>query len=184
VRGTFLVGLRPLFILHETDMKKLFANERVNEIAGQAAANHGVELVWAEIVGSDKEPIVRVFIDKPEGVTHEDCSVVSSEISRAFDSGNVISADYSLEVSSPGLERELYSLSDFEKFAGRLAKVKTKADINGQRNFRGRIQNVTGDEIIFDDKTNGEVKIPYAVVTKANLEIDLEEELKKGKVNS
>ncbi len=84
-----------------------------------------------------------------------------------------------LEVSSPGLERELYSLKDFEKFAGNLAKVKTTQPVGGQKNFSGRIVEIKGEEIVFEDKTNGTVQFPYNTVAKANLEVDFEEELKR-----
>lgn len=161
-------------------MDKLSIAEKVNEIAGEVAEKNLLELVRAEIVGSAKEPIVRIFIDKPQGVSHEDCVIVSREIGTILDEKDFISADYTLEVSSPGLERELYSLKDFEKFAGNLAKVKTRIAIGGQRNFRGRIKAVENEEIIFEDKTNGEVRFPYEAVAKANLEIDIEEEFRRG----
>jgi ribosome maturation factor RimP len=162
-------------------MGKLSIKEQIAEIAQKAAAENNLELVHVEAVGSQKEPIIRVFLDKPAGITHEDCSIVSQEIAARLDEADFISPDYTLEVSSPGLERELYSLKDFEKFVGHLAKVKTRTDINGQRNFRGRIKNTEGEEIIFDDKTKGEVRFPYGIVAKANLEIDIEEEFKRAK---
>ncbi|MGI8469050.1 MAG: ribosome maturation factor RimP [Pyrinomonadaceae bacterium] len=161
-------------------MNKLSSSEEIHKAAVQAAEKYNLELVHVEIVGSERQPIIRIYIDKPASVSHEDCSLVSRFVTEVFDADNLISPDYSLEVSSPGLERELYSLKDFEKFTGSLAKVKTNAAINGQRNFRGRIKNVEGEEIIFDDKTNGEVRFPYQSVAKANLEIDIEEEFKKS----
>jgi ribosome maturation factor RimP len=97
-----------------------------------------------------------------------------------LDVEDFIPSAYLLEVSSPGLERELYSLKDFEKFVGSLAKVKTDAAINGQKNFRGRINAVENDEVVFDDKTSGTIRFPYSAVAKANLEIDLDEELKRS----
>ena len=161
-------------------MDKLSITEKVNEIAEKAATKNHLELVRAEVVGSAKEPIVRIYIDKPEGITHDDCSKVSHEVGAVLDTQDFISQEYTLEVSSPGLERELYSLKDFEKFTGSLAKVRTKYAIDKQRNFRGKIKAVENDEIVFDDKTNGEVRFPYEAVAKANLEIDLEEEFKRG----
>jgi ribosome maturation factor RimP len=92
---------------------------------------------------------------------------------------NFLPSAYLLEVSSPGLERELYNLKDFERFAGNLAKVKTNQAVDGQRNFRGRIIGVEDEEIVFEDKTKGTVRFPYSAVAKANLEIDLQEELKR-----
>ena len=151
---------------------------RVREVAERAARERGLELVHVEVAGGAQAPIIRVFIDKPEGVTHEDCSEVSRHIGTVLDVEDFIPEAYTLEVSSPGLERGLYSLSDFERFAGKLAKAKTRGAIAGQRNFRGRIAGVEGEEILFDDRTSGRVQIPFAEIAKANLEIDVEEEFR------
>lgn len=151
---------------------------RVRDIAERAALERGLELVHVEFAGGARAPIVRVFIDKPGGVTHEDCSEVSRHLGTVLDVEDFIPDTYTLEVSSPGLERGLYKLADYERFAGHLAKVKTRGAIGGQRNFRGRIASVEGEEIIFDDRTSGPVRIPFAEIAKANLEIDVEEEFR------
>ncbi|MBV9924187.1 MAG: ribosome maturation factor RimP [Acidobacteria bacterium] len=151
---------------------------RVREIARRAAEERGVELVHVEFAGGARAPVVRVFIDRPGGVTHEDCSEVSTHVGTVLDVEDFIPATYTLEVSSPGLERGLYGLADFEKFAGSLAKMKTRNPVNGQRNFRGRIEGVEGEEILFEDKTTGRVRVPASEVVKANLEIDVEEEFR------
>ncbi len=151
---------------------------RVREMAERVAADRGLELVHAEVAGGARSPVVRVFIDKPGGVTHEDCSGVSQHLGTLFDVEDFIPSSYTLEVSSPGLERGLYSREDFERFAGRLARMKTRGAVGGQRNFRGRIVSVEGDEIVFDDKTTGRVRVPVPEVAKANLEIDVEEEFR------
>src|SRR5688500_313504 len=96
-----------------------------------------------------------------------------------LDAEDFIPIAYLLEVSSPGLERGLFKLKDYETFTGKKAKIKTSSDINGQMNFTGRIIGVDGEEILFEDKTNGSVKIPFASVVKANLRVDLAEEFKK-----
>ena len=155
--------------------------ERIREIAAQTANENGLELVQAEVAGSGKKLTVRVFIDKEGGVMHEDCSNMSRSLEKIFDEEDFIPAAYLLEVSSPGLERELYSLQDFKKFAGCLAKIKLNAPIDGQKNFRGRIEGIEGEEIVFNDNTKGTARFPYSAVAKANLEIDLEEELKRAK---
>src|ERR671917_2659968 len=152
--------------------------ERVRQIAERVALDHGLELVHAEVAGPEGKPILRIFIDKPEGVTHEDCSEVSLHVGTVLDVEDFIHSAYTLEVSSPGLERGLYKREDYERFAGRLAKMKSREAINGQRNFKGRIVGVEGDKVIFDDNTNGKVKVPVASVVKANLEIDVEEEFR------
>ncbi len=162
-------------------MDRSGVENRVKELAAQVAAESGLELVHVAVKGSDKKPTVTVFIDKEGGVTHGDCSLVSHRLGDALDAEDFISSAYLLEVSSPGLERELYSLQDFAKFAGQMAKVKTNYAVAGQRNFRGRITGVEAEEIVLDDKTSGEVRFPYSYVVKANLEIDLEAELAKAK---
>ena len=151
---------------------------RVRGIAERAARERGLELVHVEFAGGARAPVVRVFIDKPGGVTHEDCSEVSRHLGTVLDVEDFIPDTYTLEVSSPGLERGLYSLADFERFAGRPARAKTRGAIAGQRNFRGRIAGVEGGEVLFDDRTSGRVRIPFAEMAKANLEIDVEEEFR------
>ena len=153
--------------------------ERVREIAEQVAIDHGVELVHAEVAGPDNKPIVRVFIDKPQGITHEDCSGVSLHLGTILDVEDFIHSAYTLEVSSPGLERGLYRRTDFERFAGNLARMKTRQAIDGQRNFRGRLLGVEGEEVLFDDRTNGKVRVPLTSIVKANLEVDVDEELRR-----
>jgi len=155
--------------------------ERVQLIAERVSIDHGVELVHAEVAGPEGKPILRVFIDKPEGVTHEDCAEVSLHIGTILDVEDFIHSPYTLEVSSPGLERGLYKRADYERFAGKMAKLRANRAINGQRNFRGRIVGLEGDEVVFEDKTSGRVSIPLEAVAKANLEIDVEEEFRRAK---
>jgi ribosome maturation factor RimP len=150
--------------------------DRVREIAEQVAIDHGVELVHAEIAGPDGKPTVRVFIDKPGGVTHDDCSEVSLQLGTTLDVEDFIHSAYTLEVSSPGIERGLYKRADYERFVGSQAKIKARTPVNGQRNFRGRIIEVDDGEVVLDDRTSGRVNIPLAEIAKANLEVDVEQE--------
>lgn len=151
---------------------------RVQELAERVAIDHGLELVHSEVAGPENKPIVRIYIDKPQGVTHEDCSEVSLHLGTMLDVEDFIHSSYTLEVSSPGLERGLYKRADFERFAGSQARMKTRQAIAGQRNFRGRLLGVEGDEVLFEDRTNGHVRVPLDLITKANLEVDLTEELR------
>lgn len=155
--------------------------DQVRAIAENVAIDHGLELVHTEVAGPDNSPIVRVFIDKPDGVTHEDCSAVSHHLGTVLDVEDFIHAAYTLEVSSPGLERGLYKRGDYERFAGSRAKVKTRLAIGGQRNFRGHILGINDNEIRFEDLTSGLVTIPFEAITKANLEVDLGDELRRAK---
>ena len=152
--------------------------ERVREIAEQAAIDHGVELVHAEVAGPEGSPIVRLFIDKPGGVTHDDCSKVSHQVSTVLDVEDFIHSAYLLEVSSPGLERGLYKKADYERFIGSIAKIKARSPIKGQRNFRGRILGIVNDNVIVEDRTSGRVEISLDGIVKANLEADVESELR------
>jgi ribosome maturation factor RimP len=155
--------------------------ERIEKIAEVAAIDHGVELVHTEVAGPEGHPIVRVFIDKPGGVTHDDCSGVSTQIGTTLDVEDFIHSAYTLEVSSPGIERGLYKLADYERFAGNQARLRTRTPIANQRNFRGRIIGRQDEQVIFEDRTSGRVVIPFSSIAKANLEIDVEDEFRKAR---
>jgi len=155
--------------------------ERVRDIAEQVAVDHGLELVHAEVAGPDGRPIVRVFIDKPGGITHEDCSEVSLHLGTVLDVEDFIHSAYTLEVSSPGLERGLYKAADYERFAGSQAKIKVRTPVNGQRNFRGRIVGVDDQQVIFEDQTKGRVRLSIDGIVKANLEVDVDSEFHRAR---
>lgn len=179
------VGSRPLFLLGECFLGVMVGarsiETRVQEIAEKVAIDHGLELVHAEVAGPENKPIVRIFIDKPEGVTHEDCSQVSHHLGTVLDVEDFIHSSYTLEVSSPGLNRGLYKRADYERFAGSQAKMKTHRPIGGQRNFRGRLIGMDGEEVLFEDKTSGRIRVPLDSIVKANIEIDVEAELRARK---
>src|SRR5882672_793151 len=158
--------------------------DRVRAIAERAAIDHGLELVHAELAGPDNKPIVRIFIDKPNGVTHQDCAEVSLHVGTVLDVEDFIHASYTLEVSSPGLERGLYKRQDYERFAGSLARLRTRRPINGQRNFRGRLLGIDGEEVLFEDRTSGRVKVELDSIAKANLELDVNAEFKRALLKS
>jgi len=151
----------------------------VRQIAENVAIDHGLELVHAEVAGPEQKPIVRIFIDKPNGVTHEDCSEVSFHVGTILDVEDFIHSAYTLEVSSPGLERGLYKIADYDRFAGRLAKVKTRSPIGGQRNFRGRLLGIDSDNVLFEDLTSGRLSIPIETIVKAKLELDVDEAFRR-----
>jgi ribosome maturation factor RimP len=155
--------------------------ERIREIAEKAAKENKVDIVHLEIAGTKRNQILRIFADKEGGITVEDCSKVSRSIEKVMDADDFMPAAYVLEVSSPGLDRELYSLNDFVKFSGKAAKVKMKADFEGPKSLNGKIVTVNGAEIAFDDRTAGEIVFPYSSVKKANLKVDFEQELNRRK---
>jgi ribosome maturation factor RimP len=122
---------------------------------------------------------VRVYVDKQGGVSVEDCASVSRTMEETLDADDLIPTAYLLEVSSPGLERELYSIDDFRRFIGQKVKVKLASPVNGQKVFVARIAGVDGNDILITDKAQGDVRFPHSEVAKANLRVDLEQEFKK-----
>ena len=155
--------------------------ERVREIAARVGASSGLEIVEVELHGQGSARMLRVVIDKPSGVTHEDCANLSREVSTILDVEDVIpGGSYTLEVSSPGLDRKLTRPADFERFVGSRMKLTTRNPVNGSRHFEGRLQSFQDGiltlEIRGARKKKGkeiepaqELKIEFANVEKANL---------------
>jgi ribosome maturation factor RimP len=157
-----------------------FVNERVRQIAAEVAQKGGFEFVKSEIAGTKRSPLVRVFIDKPEGLSVEHCANVSRDIESILDAEDLIPSKYVLEVSSPGLERELLSPDDFRRFSGKLVKVKTVSQEDGSKTTIGRIRRVSEDDSVTLELRDGsELSFPFASIVKANLKIDLEDEFRK-----
>ena len=146
--------------------------KKIKELADSIAKQYAVELVDIDLVGSSRKPIIRIFIDKENGVTLEDCGGFSRALSALFDVEDPIPTAYVLEVSSPGLDRPLKELKDFQRSIGKLAKIVTRTKIEQQNVFIGRIIGVAGGNITlsFDDK---EIGIPFDQISKARLEIEL-----------
>ena len=115
--------------------------------------------------------VLRLLIDKEDGVTLDDCTAVSREVSHLLDIEDIIEQAFNLEVSSPGLDRPLKSVGDFQRFAGRKAKVTTKEPIEGNQVFMGRINKVE-DELITMEVGQQELRIPFSEVAKARLEVE------------
>lgn len=173
------MGFAPTFYFGRKVMEFKAINDRVSEIAAVAANRNGFEFVRSEVLGTKRNPTIRVYIDKPGGVTLDDCSAVSRLTEERLDADDFIPHAYTLEVSSPGLERGLFSLADFERFAGHKVKIKTSKEIAGRGSFSGRIAGVEGNEIMLDDRTQGILRVPFDQIVKANLRIDLEQEFKR-----
>ena len=155
--------------------------DKVREIAQRVADSSGLELVDVDLRGGGKARTLRIFIDKPGGVTHEDCSNFSREAGPIFDVEEAVpGGTYTLEVSSPGLDRKLLKASDFERFTGSLVKVTTRDPIAGNRHFEGRLKSFSNGqlelELLPDKKKKDEtadsgthVEIELGNVEKANL---------------
>ena len=146
---------------------------RVRDCAEQLAASMDLEIVLLEIKGGGNRPIVRVYIDKSGGVTLTDCERYSKRLSVLLDVEDWIPVSYTLEVSSPGLNRPLIKEADFQRFAGKSVKVRTRIPIEGQRNFKGRILDVIGGAVALEVVPGRKVDIPIGEIEKANLMIEI-----------
>jgi len=166
--------LCPLFILLDKAMDLGLVDERVREISKLVTEKGGFEFVRSEIGGTKRNPIVRVFIDKVGGVSVEHCADVSREIEARLDDEDLIPTKFVLEVSSPGLERGLYSIEDFRRFAGKLVKLKTSEEIGGSKTIVGHIRSIEDDNVTLEVQEGKKVTVPYSAVAKANLKIDLD----------
>ena len=146
--------------------------DAIGKIIERVAAREGLELVHWEMVGPRNNFVLRIYIDKPGGVNHGDCETVSNQVGTLLDVEDLIANRYTLEVSSPGIERGLYKRADYERFAGNRVKIKTFAPINGQRNFRGALLGISDDTVSIDTDSAGRIEIPYEQIAKANIEYE------------
>jgi ribosome maturation factor RimP len=149
--------------------------EKIREIAERVAADSGLEVVEVEFRGGGKARMLRITIDKAAGVTHEDCANISREVGAILDVEDVVpGSSYTLEVSSPGLDRKLTGPRDYERFLGSLVKVLVNEPIEGQKHFEGRLESFQDGRIRVEIPAKKKleprkVEIELANVQKANL---------------
>jgi ribosome maturation factor RimP len=159
-------------------MAKVDAVERITQIAGEIVAPLGMAIVDLEYKREGRDMVVRLFIEREDGgITLDDCSAVSRELSDILDVEDFMPEHYTLEVSSPGICRPLKKIADYERFAGHLVKVKTFETLtdaagNKRKTFVGKLAGIEGG-IIGIDLTEGQhAAIPLDKVAKANLEFE------------
>jgi len=158
-----------------------FDEDRVRGIADRVASSVGLEVVEIEFRGGGKSRMLRVFIDKPGGVTHEDCAGFSREFGTILDVEDAVPGGmYVLEVSSPGLDRKLNRAADYERFTGSRVKLMTREPVNGNRHFEGRLESFMNGRLTLnlsearkkrrvEAGTPQTLEIELANVEKANL---------------
>ena len=144
----------------------------IAEIAGKAAAPAGIEVVEVELKGSGRNHLLRIYIDKPEGITHADCELISRAVGAALDAEDPIPGSYELEVSSPGVERKLVRWTDWERFAGRKVKVVLREPAGSLKHFEGAIAHAAGQSIAVTLPDGREITFPFAQVDRANLKFE------------
>lgn len=149
---------------------------RVEEEIEKIVASEGLELVHVDYRKQGRGWLLRVDIDKEGGVTLTDCELVSRQVSAFLDVEDVVPAEYELQVSSPGLDRKFYKESDYQKFIGRLVRVKTSKPIRGLHVIVGRLKEFDGKQIVVTDpqvKRDPDYVVPLADIKETRLEVEI-----------
>ena len=153
--------------------------ERVRAVAGRVAAGRGLELFDVQFRREAPGMVLRVQIDRPgpaataeESVSVEDCAHMSRELSAILDVEDVVPTAYTLEVSSPGLDRPLRRADDYRRFAGRMAKIVMRQRVDGQGFFRGKLGGLDGTDVLIEADDRKTHRVPLEVITRANLEVE------------
>src|SRR5438034_2899359 len=153
--------------------------EQVRSVATRVAAGYGLEIFDVQFRREAPGMILRVQIDRPgpaasaeESVSVEDCARVSRDLSAVLDVEDVVPAAYTLEVSSPGLDRPLRRPDDFRRFAGRQAKIVMRQKVDGQGYFRGKLGGLDGADVLIESENGKMHRVPFELITRANLEVE------------
>ncbi len=147
--------------------------KKIREIAERVATSEGLSLVDVELKGGRSNALLRIYIDKPGGVSHADCALVSEQLSAILDVEDPIPGSYTLEVSSPGLDRALTKPSDFEHFAGRRARLVLREPVDKQRVLEGRLAGFEAGRVRLDLGENGMRELELSNIAKAKLVVEL-----------
>jgi ribosome maturation factor RimP len=153
-------------------------SDSVKTLVAPIIESRQLELVDVEFKREGPSNYLRIFIDKADGVTLDDCQTISRECELVLDVENIIQTQYILEVSSPGLDRPLKKREDYQRFQGRLVKIKTYRPLDGQKKFLGYLQEITAEGqdtasvVILTTKDGKEYHIPYDMIGSARLEVE------------
>jgi len=145
---------------------------KVEEIAQRVAASDGIEVVEVELKGGGKNRLLRISIDKPAGVTHADCELVSQQVGTILDVEDVVPGQYTLEVSSPGVERKLLKPQDYARFQGKKAKVVLHEPVENQRRWEGTLAGFSEGMITLEPAPGKSVQFGIGNVERANLKFE------------
>jgi ribosome maturation factor RimP len=177
------VGVCPLFSFQGPEIQQMRGEaaivDRVREAAARVAGTYGLEIFDVQFRREAAGMVLRVQIDRPgpaataeDSVSVDDCARVSRDLSAMLDVEDVVPMAYTLEVSSPGLDRPLRRLEDYRRFAGRRAKIVMREPVDGQGFFKGRLGGVDGGDVLIDGDDNRRHRVPVASITRANLEVE------------
>jgi len=153
--------------------------DRIREIAGRVAGAYGLLIDEITMRREGRQQVLRVVLDRPgpaatpeDSVSIADCERVSHELGTILDVEDLLPDSYTLEVSSPGLDRPLRDADDYRRFAGRLAKIVTREPVERQTAFAGRLRGLDGDEVLFEREGGRIVRLPLSLISRARLEVE------------
>lgn len=153
--------------------------DKVRAIAERVAAGYGLEIFDVQFRREAPGMVLRIQLDRQgpaakeeDSVSVGDCASVSRDLSALFDVEEVVPSAYTLEVSSPGLDRPLRRPDDYRRFTGRLAKIVMREKVDGQGFFRGRLAGVDGTDVLIDADDGRSHRVPLDAITRANLEVE------------
>ena len=168
--GAFHDGRLPIFYLHSMHEGVQVSSklEQLQALLAPVVTGLGFECWGIEFVSQGKHSVLRVYIDKEGGILVDDCAEVSRQVSSVLDVEDPISSEYTLEVSSPGMERPLFTLEQFASHAGEQVKIKLRSPFEGRRNFQGLLRGVEEQDVVVqvDDQ---EFLLPIDSIDKANI---------------
>jgi len=172
------VGVCPLFSFKGSTLSPDVV-EQVRRVAARVAGSYGLDIFDVQFRREAAGMVLRIQIDRPgpaataeDSVSVEDCAAVSRDLSAVLDVEEIVPTAYTLEVSSPGLDRPLRTADDFRRFAGRRAKLVMREAVDGQTFLKGRLGGVAGDRVVIDAEDRRRHLVPIGIITRANLEVE------------
>ncbi len=146
---------------------------RVTEIAERVGRSEGIEIVDVRLLGGGARRMLRIVIDKPGGVSHADCELITQQVGTILDVEDVIpGGKYTFEVSSPGVERPLTKPRDFERFVGSKAQVTLREPVENRRKWEGILAGISGETVTLEPEPGKSIRFALHQVEKANLKFD------------
>ena len=145
---------------------------KIEEIAQRVAASDGIEVVEVELKGSGGNQLLRISIDKPQGVSHADCEMISHDVGTILDVEDIVPGHYTLEVSSPGVERKLLKPNDYIRFQGKTAKIVLRQPVENQRHWEGKLAGFEDSTVSLEVGNERVLRFPLSQVERANLKFE------------
>ena len=145
---------------------------KIEQIVQRVAASDGIEVVEVEFKGSGGNQLLRISIDKPQGVSHADCEMISHDVGTILDVEDIVPGHYTLEVSSPGVERKLLKPNDYIRFQGKKAKIVLRQPVENQRHWEGRLAGLEESMVSLEVGADRMLRFPLSQVERANLKFE------------